>query len=320
MLKVQDLQVYYETGKRTIRAVDGISFHIERGETLGLVGESGCGKSTVGRALVGLLPVHGGQILWRDSNVSRLTRSEYRALCRHRQIVFQDPYSSLNPLWRVRDIVAEPLRVHRLTTSTTVRQQVNHLLVQVGLNETFADRFPSELSGGQRQRVAIARALATEPELLILDEPTASLDISVRAQILNLLAELQKLKGLSILLITHDFAVVQALAQRVAVMYLGKIVETAPARQLLVAPRHPYTRMLIASVLPPRPTGKLPAIPAGEVPDPFHLPSGCRFRTRCPLAVDRCAQESPDLQTWRDGEHQAACFRIEPLENIIKGV
>lgn len=311
MLKVQDLQVYYKTGKRLLRAVDGVSFHIERGETLGLVGESGCGKSSVGRALVGLLPVYGGQILWRDRDVSRLARNEYRALCRYRQIVFQDPYSSLNPLWRVRDIVAEPLLVHRLTTSTTIRQQVSHLLEQVGLNETFADSFPSELSGGQRQRVAIARALATEPELLILDEPTAALDVSVRAQILNLLAELQKLKGLSVLLITHDFAVVQALAQRVAVMYLGKIVETAPACQLLIAPRHPYTRMLIASVLPPRPTGELPSIPAGEVPDPFQLPSGCRFRTRCPLAVDRCAQESPDLQTWQDGEHQVACFRVE---------
>lgn len=310
MLKVQDLMVYYDVGKRTVRAVDGVSFEINPGETLGLVGESGCGKSTVGRALVGLLPIRGGKIYWHGRDVSQLSKPEYRALCRHRQIVFQDPYSSLNPLWRVQDIVAEPLLVHRLADAPTVGRQVKHLLEQVGLNEAFAGRFPSELSGGQRQRVAIARALATEPELLILDEPTAALDVSVRAQILNLLAELQKLRGLSILLITHDFAVVRALAQRVAVMYLGKIIETAPARLLMTEPKHPYTQMLMASVLPPRPTGKLPAIPSGEVPDPFHLPSGCRFRTRCPLAVDHCAQQSPDLQTWQSAEHRAACFRI----------
>jgi len=311
MLRVEDLQVHYDAGKRTVRAVDGVSFEIKQGETLGLVGESGCGKSTVGRALAGLLPVRGGKIFWHGHDVSRLSKQEQRALCCHRQIVFQDPYSSLNPLWRVQDIVAEPLRIHRLAGPPEVAKRVRHLLEQVGLNETFAGRFPSELSGGQRQRVAIARALATEPELLILDEPTAALDVSVRAQILNLLAELQKLRGLSILLITHDFAVVQALAKRVAVMYLGKIIETAPARLLMIEPRHPYTQMLMASVLPPRPTGELPTIPSGEVPDPFHLPSGCRFRTRCPRAVDYCAQDIPDLQTWQSAEHRAACFRIE---------
>lgn len=311
LLEVRDLKVYYEAGARTVRAVDGVSFMIEPGETLGLVGESGCGKSTIGRALVGLLPPRAGEILWEGREIATFSPAEKRAFYCRRQIVFQDPSSSLNPLWRVRDLVAEPLRVHRLVTGQReLEKRVTSLLQQVGLDPRFADRYPSELSGGQRQRVAIARALATEPDLLILDEPTAALDVSVRAQILNLLAELQTVRHLAVLLITHDFSVVQTLAHRVAVMYLGKIVEIAPCKQLLESPRHPYTRFLIASVLPPHPNSTLPEIPPGEVPDPFHLPSGCRFRTRCPLAFERCTQEEPLLTAASEGwEHQAACWR-----------
>ncbi|MCW5933060.1 MAG: ABC transporter ATP-binding protein [Fimbriimonadia bacterium] len=311
LLSVRDLRVYYEAQGRVIKAVDGVSFDLNRGETLGLVGESGCGKSTVGRALASLLQPKLGQILWEGKESHSLSRSESDALYRRRQIVFQDPYASLNPLWRVRDLVAEPLRVHRLLSGDALTQRVSELLDLVGMDERFAARYPSELSGGQRQRVAIARALSTEPDILILDEPTAALDISVRAQILNLLLELREKRGLSILLITHDFSVVQSLANRIAVMYLGKIVETAETTMLLETPRHPYTQMLIRSVLPPRPTGELPDLPAGEVPDLFDLPSGCRFRTRCPKAVEACAASEPDLNAWKEDRHSAACFRAQ---------
>lgn len=311
LLSVRDLRVYYEAQGRVVKAVDGVSFDLNRGETLGLVGESGCGKSTVGRALASLLQPKSGQILWEGKESRSLSRSESDALYRRRQIVFQDPYASLNPLWRVRDLVAEPLRVHRLLSGDALTQRVSELLELVGMDERFAARYPSELSGGQRQRVAIARALSTEPDILILDEPTAALDISVRAQILNLLLELREKRGLSILLVTHDFSVVQSLANRIAVMYLGKIVETAETSTLLETPRHPYTQMLIRSVLPPRPTGELPDLPAGEVPDLFDLPSGCRFRTRCPKAVEACAASEPDLNAWQEDRHSAACFRAQ---------
>lgn len=311
LLSVRDLRVYYEAQGRVIKAVDGVSFDLNRGETLGLVGESGCGKSTVGRALASLLQPKSGQILWEGKESRSLSRSESDALYRRRQIVFQDPYASLNPLWRVRDLVAEPLRVHRLLSGDALTQRVSELLELVGMDERFAARYPSELSGGQRQRVAIARALSTEPDILILDEPTAALDISVRAQILNLLLELREKRGLSILLVTHDFSVVQSLANRIAVMYLGKIVETAETSTLLETPRHPYTQMLIRSVLPPRPTGELPDLPTGEVPDLFDLPSGCRFRTRCPKAVEACAASEPDLNAWKEDRHSAACFRAQ---------
>jgi peptide/nickel transport system ATP-binding protein len=262
--------------RRLLRAVDGVSFEVRAGETLALVGESGCGKSTVARLIVGLYPPSEGRIAFRG---------------RRMQMIFQDPYASLNPRWRVKDIVAEPIRF--LKNNGPVKKQVEDLLLQVGLAAEDGDKYPHEFSGGQRQRISIARALAGEPDLLVCDEPTSALDVSVQAQILNLMSALQRRLGLTYLFISHNLAVVSQVADRVAVMYLGRIVELAPARELFARPRHPYTRMLLDAVPDLSMTGK-PRVPvAGEVPNPLAPPPGCAFHPRCPHAQERCRVEQP---------------------------
>ncbi len=310
LLEIKNLSVVFEVGRRQLRAVDDVSLTIHAGECLGLVGESGCGKTTVGRAAAGILPPASGQILYRGADWAKASKAQRREIARKRQMVFQDPMASMDPLWKVGDIIAEPLKAHGM--GKEAEKKVPSLMSRVGLESTLALRFPQELSGGQRQRAAIARALSTDPELLIMDEPTASLDVSVRAQALNLLADLQAERNLAILLITHDISVVTTLAQRIAVMYMGRIVEIGPASEVLKAPSHPYTKMLLASVLPPKPTGKLPPIPPGETPDPFSLPQGCRYRSRCSLAIDRCEIEEPLLNAWQVGAREAACWRASP--------
>src|SRR5687768_1567646 len=270
--------------RRLLRAVDRVSFEVQPGETLALVGESGCGKSTVARLIVGLYaPTEG--------------RLEFRG--RRMQMIFQDPYASLNPRWRVRDIIAEPMKVRR------VAKRTDELLVQVGLSPDDGEKYPHEFSGGQRQRISIARALAGEPDLLICDEPTSALDVSVQAQILNLMAELQQRLGLTYLFISHNLAVVSLIADRVGVMYLGRIVEFAPAAQLFAKPRHPYTRMLLDAVPDLDMSGKPRTPVAGEVPNPLAPPSGCAFHPRCPHANERCRVEVP---RFTDG---VACHAFE---------
>jgi peptide/nickel transport system ATP-binding protein len=266
--------------RRFLRAVDGVDLEVERGETLALVGESGCGKSTVARLIVGLYAPTEGRI-------------EYHG--RRMQMIFQDPYASLNPRWRVRDIVAEPITVMGLLKGSAIQQRVKDLLVQVGLSADDAERYPHEFSGGQRQRISIARALAGEPDLLLCDEPTSALDVSVQAQILNLMGELQRRLGLTYVFISHNLAVVSQVADRVGVMYLGRIVELAPARELFSRPRHPYTRMLLDAVPDLQMSGKPRTPVAGEVPNPLEPPPGCVFHPRCPQANDRCRAERPAM-------------------------
>ena len=264
--------------RRNLRAVDAVSFAVRQGETLALVGESGCGKSTVARLIVGLYPPSAGRIAFRG---------------RRMQMIFQDPYASLNPRWRVRDIVAEPIRF--LKNTSRVRQQVEELLLQVGLSPDDGEKYPHEFSGGQRQRISIARALAGEPDLLVCDEPTSALDVSVQAQILNLMAELQRRLGLTYLVISHNLAVVSQIADRVAVMYAGRVVEIAPAAQLFTRPRHPYTRMLLDAVPDLEMSGKARVPVAGEVPNPLAPPAGCAFHPRCRHATERCRAEQPAI-------------------------
>jgi peptide/nickel transport system ATP-binding protein len=264
--------------RRSLRAVDGVSFAVASGETLALVGESGCGKSTVARLIVGLYKPSEGRIAFRG---------------RRMQMIFQDPYASLNPRWRVKKIVAEPIRF--LKNASQVKQQVEALLVQVGLSADDGEKYPHEFSGGQRQRISIARALAGEPDLLVCDEPTSALDVSVQAQILNLMAELQQRLGLTYLFISHNLAVVSQVADRVGVMYLGRIVEIASAVELFTHARHPYTRMLLDAVPDLGMTGKARVPVAGEVPNPLAPPPGCAFHPRCPHANARCRAERPQL-------------------------
>jgi peptide/nickel transport system ATP-binding protein len=260
--------------RRSLRAVDDVSFEVGRGETLALVGESGCGKSTLARLIVGLHAPSSGRIEFRG---------------RRMQMIFQDPYASLNPRWRVKDIVAEPLRI------LNVRKDVSGFLVQVGLSADDADRYPHEFSGGQRQRISIARALAGEPDFLVCDEPTSALDVSVQAQILNLMTELQQRLGLTYIFISHNLAVVSHIADRVGVMYLGRVVELAPAAQLFTRPRHPYTRMLLDAVPDLAMSGKPRTPVRGEVPNPLAPPTGCAFHPRCPHANERCRRERPQV-------------------------
>ena len=264
--------------RRVLRAVDEVSLSIERGETLALVGESGCGKSTVARLIAGLYPPSAGRVEFGG---------------RRLQMIFQDPYASLNPRWRVREIVAEPIRFLKIGAS--VKGDVDRLLLQVGLSAEDGDKYPHEFSGGQRQRISIARALAGEPDLLVCDEPTSALDVSVQAQILNLMSDLQARLGLTYLFISHNLAVVSQVADRVGVMYLGRVVELAPARRLFSLPRHPYTRMLLDAIPDLAATGRPRTPVAGEVPNPLAPPPGCAFHPRCPHADERCRRERPAL-------------------------
>jgi oligopeptide/dipeptide ABC transporter ATP-binding protein len=313
LVRAEGLHVHFpQRGGPPVRAVDGVDLEVRRGETLGLVGESGCGKSTLGLALLRLVDATAGRVVLDGTDVTRLGRRELRALRRRMAMVFQDPYASLDPRRTIAETVAEPLEVHRLRPGRQARRdRVDELLGLVGLGPSFRNRRPHELSGGQRQRVGIARALAGEPELIVCDEPIASLDVSIQAQVLNLLARLQGELGLTYLFIAHDLAAVQHLSDRIAVMYLGRIVEAGDRDTVTASPGHPYTRALLSAVPlpdPPAERRRQRIVLAGDVPSPTAPPSGCRFRTRCPDRFDPCPEVDPALQPLDgDSVHQAAC-------------
>ncbi|MGJ4908478.1 ABC transporter ATP-binding protein [Bradyrhizobium sp. HKCCYLS2033] len=295
----------------SVRAVDGVNFHIEPSETFGLVGESGCGKSTTGRCVLRLIEPSSGELTFEGKDVIALSGESLRALRRDIQIIFQDPYASLNPRMTIGAIIGEALTIHGLATS---RQQyearIVHLLETVGLQADHMTRYPHEFSGGQRQRIGIARAIAVEPKLIICDEPVSALDVSIQAQVINLLEDLQQKFGIAYLFVAHDLSVVEHISRRVAVMYLGRIVETAPSRQLYSAPKHPYTEALLSAVPIPDPSIKRKRVRLkGEVPSPINPPSGCHFHTRCPIAKDVCSKEVPPLKASAEGHLVACHFR-----------
>jgi len=320
LLDVRDLKIWYPIHGGVflrhladVKAVDGVSFHIKEGETLGLVGESGCGKTTVGKGILRLLNITGGELAFRRRNgevvdLVPLNRREMRPIRAEIQMIYQDPYSSLNPRWSIGDIVSEPLRVHEPDMKSSERQEkVAWLLEKVGLTGEQAFRYPHEFSGGQRQRVGIARALASNPRLLIADEPVSALDVSIQAQVINLMQDLQEEFGLTYLFIAHDLSIVEHISHRIAVMYLGNMVELGPSRELYENPFHPYSRALLSAVPLPDPSleraDRIHLV--GEVPSPLAKPSGCPFRTRCPLAEEACAQEVPKMEEVKPGRWMA---------------
>jgi peptide/nickel transport system ATP-binding protein len=327
LLKVEDVgrdfdvsrpwldRVIERAPRQLLHAVDGVSFEVRRGETLALVGESGCGKSTLARLIVGLYAPSHGRIEFDGMVISDpANHAQTAALRRRMQMIFQDPYASLNPRWRVRDVVAEPIRVLGLLSSDAdIARRVVELLKQVGLSPEDGDKYPHEFSGGQRQRISIARALSGQPEFLVCDEPTSALDVSVQAQILNLMSDLQAQLGLTYLFISHNLAVVSHVADRIGVMYLGRLVELADAQDLFARPKHPYTRMLLDAVPDLEMSGRQRTPIAGEVPNPLAPPNGCTFHPRCPHANARCASERPALIQY--GGAAAACHAVE--ENRI---
>ncbi len=323
LLEVRDLKVYFpvtagiifQRKVADVKAVDGISFTVRRGETLGLVGESGCGKSTTGKAILQLIRPTAGQVIFEGQDLTKLKGRELRRFRRKMQMIFQDPYASLNPRMSVGSIIAEPLTIHKLARGKEKKERVQELLQTVGLNPYFANRFPHEFSGGQRQRIGIARALAVSPDFIVCDEPVSALDVSIQAQIINLLEDLQERFGLTYLFIAHDLSVVRHISDRVAVMYLGHIMELTDRDTIFENPLHPYTRALLSAVPIPDPEVERKReriILVGDVPSPLRPPPGCVFHTRCPIAIDECRVQRPE---WRnvgtgDREHWVWCHRV----------
>ncbi len=316
LIRLEDVKKYFIKksilkGKSILKAVDGVTLSIQKGETLGLVGESGCGKSTLGQVLLNLMPPTGGKIYYQGKELSKLPKQEEYLLRGKIQIVFQDPYSSLDPRMTVGAILTSPLKIHRIGTKKERIEKAKETLSKVGLPLPRLDRFPHEFSGGQRQRIGIARALILDPEFIVLDEPTSALDVSVQAQILNLIKRLREELNLTYLFISHDLSVIKYLSTRIAVMYLGKIVEIGKTKDIVNTPMHPYTKALFSSILPPLPPEGEKKITTleGDVPSPVNLPKGCRFHTRCPYAKPICKEVEPELKTVH-GEHKVACHLI----------
>lgn len=327
LLEVRNLKKYFPIQRGLlrqvvgyVRAVDGVNFFIREGETLGLVGESGCGKTTTGRLILRAIEPTKGEVLFRKDgkmvNISRLPKKDMKAYRREMQIIFQDPFSSLNPRMTVMDIVSEPLVIHGVAKGSKLKAQIRELLEAVGLRAQYMNRYPYAFSGGQRQRIGIARALALRPKLIVADEPVSALDVSIQAQVLNLLKDLQKKLGLTYLFVAHDLSVVEHISDRVAVMYLGRIVELAPAEELYTNPLHPYTEVLLSAVPRTDPDhGKKRIIVQGELPNPANPPPGCKFHPRCRYVREACRVEVPE---WRDlgGDHWIACHLAEELDLI----
>ncbi len=313
LLDVKGLQKHFPAKGGVVKAVDDVSFTVRRGRIVGLVGESGSGKTTVGRTILRLVEPTGGSATFDGVNLFSLAPVQMRGYRRRMQIVFQDPYSSLNPRLKVDDIIGEAIDTHQLATGAARKARIADLLARVGLSAEHGKRFPHEFSGGQRQRIGIARALAVEPQFIVADEPVSALDVSVQAQTLNLIQELQQAFGLTMLFITHDLSVVEYLCDDVVVMYLGRVMERGPARTLFAKPTHPYTRALLSASPVPDPKFKRQRIVLqGDIPSPFNPPSGCVFRTRCPYAVDACAQSVPQPRSV-GAEHEVACDRLTEL-------
>ncbi len=333
LVSVRDLQVHFDlrrgawwkpraAGGQTVRAVDGVSLDIDSGETLGLVGESGCGKTTLGRAILRLVQPTGGQVQFRGRDIATMPQAELRRQRRYMQMIFQDPYASLDPRMTVGQIISEPIETFGLATGAEKRARVADLMATVGLSERFINRYPHEFSGGQQQRIGIARALAPHPDFIVADEPISALDVSIQAQIINLIEHLQRERKLTYLFISHDLRAVRHTSDRVAVMYLGRVVELADARRLYEAPLMPYTKALISAVPIPDPlveARRSRMVLKGDVPSPINPPSGCHFHPRCPYAVDACSRVDPPLVEVKPA-HFAACIRISPAEPDIDRV
>src|SRR5438034_6163207 len=328
LISIDDLKVHYRTGggllraSKLVRAVDGVSLDIKKGETLGLVGESGCGKSTLGRAILRLTEPTGGRVLYNGKDLAHLPKSAMRDQRKHLQMIFQDPYASLNPRMTVGQIIGEPLRTFGLARGRAATQRAEELMETVGLSRRFIKRYPHEFSGGQRQRIGIARALAVDPEFIVADEPISALDVSIQAQIMNLMERLKQEKNLTYLFISHDLRAIRHVSDRVAVMYLGKLVEIAEAKTIYHGPLMPYTKALISAVPVPDPeveSKRRRIVLEGDVPSPINPPSGCRFHTRCPYAIKQCREVEPTLVEIKSN-HFAACIRISPDQPDIDKV
>lgn len=311
LLEVKSLKKYFQLdGGSVLKAVDNVTFDIYEGETLGIVGESGCGKSTMGRSIKGIYDVTDGKVIFDGQEISRMSKKELRAYTREAQMIFQDPYSSLNPRMTVGELIGEGIDIHRIMKGKKKEERIRELVKLVGLNEEHLSRFPHEFSGGQRQRIGIARALAVEPRFIVCDEPISALDVSIQAQVINLLDELQKKLKLTYLFIAHDLSMVRHISDRVGVMYLGKLIELAPTEELYTNPLHPYTQALMSAIPIPDPIAEeqRESIPlSGELPSPMNIPSGCPFRTRCPLATAECAEQVPEFREAAPG-HMVACL------------